>query len=77
MTAETIEKIKVTGAGLTLSRLIWNRFQAPAAQTLGKVYDLNPGLAAMGTHIPIGAVVMVPIPDPVDDPVLDRVTLWT
>lgn len=72
----SIEKIRVTGAGLTLSRLIWNRFQAPAAGILGQVYDLNPGLAAKGTHIPIGTVVMVPIPDPIDDPVIERVTLW-
>ena len=73
---DSIEKITITGAGLTVSRLIWNRFQVPSPETLGQLYDLNPGLAGSGTHIPIGTVVLMPIPDTSDDQVVERITLW-
>lgn len=73
---ESIEKVEITGAGLTVSRLIWNRFQAPLRGTLGRIYDLNPGLAGMGTHIPVGTTVLLPVPDDADDQVIERVTLW-
>ena len=76
MTDMTIERIEVTGAGLTVSRLIWNRFKAPSPETLGKIYDLNPGLADMGTHIPIGTTVLMPVPDSSDDTVVEHITLW-
>lgn len=75
--SESIEKIEVTGAGLTISRLIWNRFQAASPETLGRVYDLNPGLAGEGTHIPVGTVVLVPVPDNSDDKIVEQITLWS
>lgn len=75
--SESIEKIEVTGAGLTISRLIWNRFRAPSPETLGRIYDLNPGLAAAGTHIPIGTVVLLPVPDNSDDQIVEQITLWS
>lgn len=77
MTTEIIEKIKVTGAGLTVSRLIWNRCQRPVEGMPGRIYDLNPGLAARGTHIPVGTTVLVPVPvEANSEPVVERVTLW-
>ena len=74
---ETIEKVEVNGAGLTVSRLIWNRFRAPSPETLGKIYDLNPGLAGKGTHIPVGTIVLIPVPDTSDDRIVDRSTFWS
>ena len=74
---DRIERIEITGEGLTVSRLIWNRFQAVSDSTLGEIYDLNPGLAGSGTHIPIGTVVLVPIPDTSDDRVVEQITLWS
>lgn len=74
---ETIEKIEVTGAGLTASRLIWNRFRAASPETLGRLYDLNPGLAGAGTYIPVGTIVLMPIPDTSDDRIVEQITLWS
>lgn len=77
MTTETIEKIKVTGAGLTVSRLIWNRFRRPMPGMLGRIYDMNPGLADLGTHLPVGTSVLVPVPSENEsETVVERVTLW-
>jgi phage tail protein X len=77
MTSETIEKITISGAGLTVSRLIWNRFQHPGPGMLGRIYDLNPGLADFGTEIPIGTTVFVPVPvETNSEPVVEKVTLW-
>lgn len=77
MTTETIEKIKVIGAGLTVSRLIWNRFQRPIEGMVGRIYELNPGLADLGTYIPAGTTVLVPVPvETNSEPVVKRITLW-
>ena len=75
--SESIEKIRVTGAGLTVSRLIWNRFQRPVPGLLGRIYDLNPQLSRLGIELPIGTVVLVPVADDNSgEQVVDRVTLW-
>ena len=77
MITETIEKVEVTGAGLTVSRLIWNRFQRPVEGMVGRIYEVNPGLAERGTHIPVGTTVLVPVPVQANhEPVAERVTLW-
>ena len=77
MTTDSIEKVVVTGAGLTTSRLIWNRFQRPMPGLLGGIYNLNPGLADAGTDLPIGTVVMIPVPVQSDgEEVVETVTLW-
>ena len=77
MSTEIIEQITVTGAGLTLSRLIWNRFQAPTDGVLGRIYDLNPGISKIGTELPQGMTVLVPVPLEVNaEPVVKQVTLW-
>jgi phage tail protein X len=75
--SESIEKIEVTGAGLTVARLIWNRFRAPMPDMLGQIYDHNPGLAEMGTHIPIGTIVTLPVPDQSDERIVEQITLWS
>lgn len=75
--SESIEKIEITGAGLTASRLIWNRFRTPSPETLSRVYDLNPGLAGHGTHIPVGTTVLMPIPDTSDERIVEQITLWS
>lgn len=77
--SEAIERIEVTGAGLTASRLIWNRFRANAPESvLGRIYDLNPGLAELGTFIPIGTIVLVPVPEPDDGRIeKNQITLWS
>ena len=77
MTTDSIEKVVITGAGLTISRLIWNRFQRPMPGLLGGIYDLNPGLADVGPDLPIGTVVMIPVPVQSDgEEVVEMITLW-
>lgn len=72
-----IEKVTVTGAGLTLARLIWNRFHLPVDGLLGRIYDLNPGLSDLGIEIPIGTVILIPVDeDPSGTGVVEQVTLW-
>lgn len=74
---DSIETIEITGAGLTVSRLIWNRFQKVSSELLGRIYDLNPGLADQGTHIEVGTIVLVPVPEASDDQIVQSVTLWS
>ena len=74
---ETVENITVTGEGLTVSRLIWNRFQRSNPDALARIYDLNPNLAALGTILPVGTIVKVPVSDRSDtEKIVESVTLW-
>lgn len=74
---DSVEKVTVTGVGLTLARLIWNRFQRPVPGMLGRIYDLNPGLSGAGTELPVGTVVLIPVDGDQDGSgVVEQVTLW-
>ena len=48
-------------AGLSVSRLIWNRFQTDMPGHLARVLDLNPGITDSGVFLPIGMVVRMPV----------------
>lgn len=75
--SDSVEKVTVTGVGLTIARLIWNRFQSPVPGLLARVYDLNPGLSELGTEIPLGTVILVPVDeDPNGADVVEQITLW-
>jgi len=60
---ETTETITVDREGMTASLLVWRRFRRPMPATVERVYELNPGLAESGPFLPVGAVVVMPIPD--------------
>jgi len=75
-TGETTETIVVAGEGLTASLLIWRRFGKPMPGTLERLYELNPGLAALGPFLPVGRSITVPIPPPAASPTVTPVRLW-
>lgn len=77
MTTETIEKITVTRMYLTTSRLVWNRFKKPMPGLIERVYDINQGLADAGDFLPVGAVVLVPIPMPKAYEDVTPIRLWS
>lgn len=53
----------VTSEGFSLSRLIWRLLKRQPAGYAEKVLDANPGLAALGPHIPVGAKIVFPLED--------------
>lgn len=71
-----VEEITVEGEGLTLSRLIWNRFRAVSETTLAGIYDMNPEISEVGTFMPVGLVIRLPIYDKAESPEVKTVTLW-
>lgn len=76
--SETYETVLIERERLTASRLIWNRFRRPMPGTVERLYAINPGLAASGPFLPVGATVRVPIPAPADmaAPNVTPIRLW-
>lgn len=59
-----IETYVIESQGVTVSRLIWNRFRKPMPGLVDRVYDMNRGLAALPVELPVGTTVMIPIDTP-------------
>lgn len=77
MKIASTEAVTVAADGLTLSGLIWRRFQRDMPGLVELTLDMNPGLAALCPVLPPGLVVNIPIPTTETEP--DRlgvVRLW-
>lgn len=77
MTVET-ETITVAGVGLTVDLIVWRRHRRRIPGLVEQVLDINPGLAALGEHLPIGTVVQLPVivPTPAAKPAETVIRLW-
>ena len=74
---EQMEKITITGEGMTLSKLVWNRFHEPKPGLVEWIMDVNPNIAKHGEYLPVGLSVMMPIEEtPSDEAVIETVSLW-
>ena len=51
----------VTAEGFTLSSLVWRLFGRLPEGYVERVLDLNPGLAELGAHIPVGTRIVFPL----------------
>ncbi|MEM1149751.1 MAG: tail protein X [Pseudomonadota bacterium] len=54
------ETVTVRQEGLTLDMLLVRRFGLQGQTLIAKTLDLNPGLSAAGTVLPIGREVVLP-----------------
>jgi phage tail protein X len=57
--------ITVKGDHITLDLLLWRRFGRDGQARLEETLALNPGLAALGAVLPLGARVVLPDARPV------------
>lgn len=74
--AISVELVTVQAEGLTLSRLIWRRFNARKDGYIEKVLAANPGIAEH-PYLPVGRTVALPIGDDVEKPErAEAVRLW-
>ena len=75
--AAHVEAVTVQGDGITLSLLVWRRFRRPMPGLVEQILDLNRGLTSLGTVLPVGTVVMIPVPtDSTSQAPASRITLW-
>jgi len=58
----TGEIINVRGEGITLERLIARKVRSYLPGYVERVLDINPGLAALGPILPVGAQFLLPAP---------------
>lgn len=75
--SEITETVVVEGEGLTVSLLVWRKFRRPMPGLAERILDLNPRLSDLGPFLPIGTVVVVPIPIPRPTKIIEAVTLWS
>lgn len=73
---ETIESHTVSSENLTVSLLVWRRFKRPMPGLIERIYELNRDLGEAGPYLPVGTVVLLPIPAPRTVEVLERIRLW-
>ena len=71
-----VETVTVEGELLTVSLIVWRRFKRPMPRLVEAIHDLNPGLADLGTWLPVGTVFAMPIPTPRTHVLLDPIRLW-
>lgn len=71
-----VETYTVAVEGLTLSRIVWNRFHRPMPGLTERVYAAMPGLSASGPYLPVGTVVTIPIDNENREAVEVVVSLW-
>jgi phage tail protein X len=74
--SQIFETITVEGDFISVSLLVWRRFKRPMPGLVEQILDLNTGLADLGPYIPVGTVLIMPIPTPRAPAVLDPVRLW-
>lgn len=71
------DQVTVRGDGITADLLLWRRYGSEGQALLEATLDLNPGLAALGSVLPAGTVVMLPdLPDPAARPARPVVSLF-
>jgi phage tail protein X len=59
---EQAEVITIRGEELTVERLVARRFRDYMPGYVERVFDINPGLAAMGPFMTVGSKVLLPRP---------------
>jgi len=74
--SEVKETITVAGDFVTVSLIVWRRFQRPMPGLVEQVFDTNPGLADLGHFLPVGTVFALPIPTPREPVILEPIKLW-
>lgn len=57
--------VRVSTEGVTLSLMIWRQFRASMPGVLEQALTLNPGIASLGPYLPVGTVVVLPLPQKV------------
>lgn len=55
-----MSKVTVTSEGWTVDRVTWERLNTPAPEPVEETLRLNPGLAALGPALPVGATFTIP-----------------
>jgi len=76
MAGETTETVTIEREGITASLLVWQRFRRPMPGTVERLYELNPGIAESDAFLPVGAVVLIPIPAVAATNEVTPVRLW-
>lgn len=72
------ETLTVDRVACPLDLLLFQRFRREVPGLVEETFERNPGLAALGTFLPIGTKVVVEIPAPTNRPSPKPIiTLWT
>lgn len=76
MSVEILEPVTVEGDGLTLSLIVWRRFNRHMPGVVERALEINPGLADQGPYLPFGLSFNLPVPIPRDQGAPVPIKLW-
>lgn len=74
--SDLVEPITVEGDFITVSLIVWRRFKRPMPGLVEKTLTINPGLADLGSFLPVGTAFNLPVPAPREPAILDPIKLW-
>lgn len=74
--SDLVEPITVEGDFITVSLIVWRRFKRPMPGLVEKTFTINPGLADLGSFLPVGTSFNLPVPAPREPAILDPIKLW-
>ena len=71
-----VEPVTVEGEFITVSLIVWRRFKRPMSGLVELILDRNPGLAELGSFLPVGTTFDMPVPTPREPQLLEPLKLW-
>ncbi len=69
-------RIKVTRERMTVELLVWQTFGRQDSMLVERTFALSPGLAGLGTILPIGTELELPEPEAERPALIETVRLW-
>lgn len=69
--------VKVVQDGMTVDLLIWRAFSRQDQLLVEQTIAINPGLATLGTILPVGTIVTLPEPPSPKARLRETVKLWS
>ncbi|SFC22090.1 P2-like prophage tail protein X [Bosea sp. CRIB-10] len=69
-------RVKVTREGMTVDLIVFRHFGNPDTRLVELTYELNRGLADLGTIVPVGTEIDLPEAPPSSPPRRETVRLW-
>lgn len=72
------ETYVIESEGVTVSKLVWQRFRRPMPGLVDRIYATNRGLAETAVELPVGTRVVIPVDTPTPQSLRPRkvVSLW-
>jgi phage tail protein X len=74
--SDVLEIVTIRGDNITLDLLLSRRFGRQGQAMVERTLELNPGVADLGVELPLGTIVLLPLPAPPSRLVAQPISLF-